>query len=75
MFYNICVTLGMSPLHTLCLSLLHTLVAPETPMSSGAGLIQIRAGDNDTRRPHTGYICMINGGPISWKSRRQANVS
>jgi len=33
MFYNICVTLGMS--------LLHTRVAPETPMNSGAGLMQI----------------------------------
>jgi len=33
------------------------------------------AGDTDTRRSHTGYILMINGGPISWKSRRQDNVS
>jgi len=23
------------------------------------------AGDNDTRRSHTGYILMVNGGPIS----------
>ena len=33
------------------------------------------AGDTDTRRSHTGYILMMNGGPISWKSRRQDNVS
>jgi len=26
------------------------------------------AGDIDTRRPHTGYILLMNGGPISWKS-------
>jgi len=29
----------------------------------------------DTRRSHTGYILMMNGGSISWKSRRQDNVS
>ena len=28
------------------------------------------AGDTDTRRSHTGYILMMNGGPISGKSRR-----
>jgi len=33
------------------------------------------AGDTDTSRSHTGYILMMNGGPISWKSRRQDNVS
>ena len=33
------------------------------------------AGDTDTRRSHTGYILMMNGGPIFWKSRRQDNVS
>jgi len=33
------------------------------------------AGDTDIRRSHTGYILMLNGGPISWKSRRQDNVS
>jgi len=33
------------------------------------------AGDTDTRRSHTGYILMMNGGSISWKSRRQDNVS
>jgi len=33
------------------------------------------AGDTDTRQSHTGYILMMNGGPISWKSRRQDNVS
>jgi len=33
------------------------------------------AGDTDTRQSHTGYILMMNGGPISWKSQRQDNVS
>ena len=33
------------------------------------------AGDTDTRQSHTGYILMMNGGPISWKSRHQDNVS
>jgi len=31
------------------------------------------AGDTDTRCSHTSYILMMNGGPISWKSRRQDN--
>ena len=29
------------------------------------------AGDTDTQRSHTGYIAMMNGGPISLKSQRQ----
>jgi len=35
------------------------------------------AGDTDTRRSHTarGYILMMNGAPIPWKSRRQDNAS
>ena len=33
------------------------------------------AGDTDTRQCHTGYILIMNGGPISWKSRRQDNVT
>ena len=33
------------------------------------------AGDNDTRRSHTGYVLMFNGGAVSWKSRRQDSVS
>jgi hypothetical protein len=33
------------------------------------------ATDLDTRRSHTGYIIMMNGGPISWKSVKQKSVS
>ncbi len=33
------------------------------------------AGDTDTRRSHVVYIIMMNGGPISWKSRRQDSVA
>jgi len=33
------------------------------------------AGDTVFRRSHTGYILMMNGGPIFWKSRRQDNIS
>ena len=33
------------------------------------------AGDLDTRRLHTGYVIMMNGGPISWKSVKQKSVS
>jgi len=32
------------------------------------------AGDADTRCSHTGYILMMNGGPISWKCCRQDQV-
>ena len=28
----------------------------------------------DTRRSHTGYVLMFNGGAVSWKSRRQDSV-
>jgi hypothetical protein len=33
------------------------------------------AADLDTRQSHTGYIIMMNGGPISWKSVNQKSVS
>jgi hypothetical protein len=33
------------------------------------------AADPDTRRSHTGYVIMINGGPISWKSEAEECVS
>ena len=33
------------------------------------------ARDIDTRQAHTGYILMMNGGPISWKSQRPDNMS
>jgi len=29
----------------------------------------------DTRRSHTGYVLMMNSGPISWESCRQDDVS
>jgi hypothetical protein len=33
------------------------------------------AGDTDTRRSHTGFVLMFNGGPIRWKSRRQDSAA
>ena len=33
------------------------------------------AGCKDTRKSHTGYVLMLNGAAISWKSKRQATVS
>ena len=33
------------------------------------------AGDTETRCSHTGYVLMLNGGAISWKSRRQDSVA
>jgi hypothetical protein len=33
------------------------------------------AGYTDTCRSHAAYIIMMNGGPISWKSRRQDSVA
>jgi len=33
------------------------------------------AGCQDTRRSHTGYVLMLNGAAISWRSKRQATVS
>jgi hypothetical protein len=33
------------------------------------------AADNDTRRSHTGYVMMMKGGPIGWKSAKQKSVS
>ena len=33
------------------------------------------AVDVETRRSHTGFVLMMNGGPISWKSRRQDSVA
>ena len=54
----------------------------EEDESSGRGRNQLWgwvdadfAADLDTRRSHTGYIIMLNGGPVSWKSCKQKSVS
>ena len=58
------------------MSLSHTLVALTTLMNELWGWVDADwAGDTDTRRSHTGYILVLNGGPISWKSRRPETVS
>jgi hypothetical protein len=33
------------------------------------------AADLDTRTSHTGYVLMLNGGAVSWKSTKQKSVS
>ena len=50
-----------------------TTICPQ--MCSSLVVVTVAGGDIVTRRSHTGYILMMNGGPISWKSHRQDNVS
>lgn len=33
------------------------------------------AGDKESRKSTSGYIFMLNGGPVSWCSKRQATVA
>jgi hypothetical protein len=33
------------------------------------------AADRDSRRSTTGFVCLLNGGPIAWKSQLQKSVS
>lgn len=33
------------------------------------------AGDKSSRRSTSGFIFMLNGGPVSWCSKRQATVA
>lgn len=32
------------------------------------------AGDKECRKSTSGYIFMLNGGPVSWRCKRQSNV-
>jgi hypothetical protein len=47
----------------------------ENSIGYWAGWTPDFAADLDTRRSHTGYVIMMNGGPISWKSVKQKSVS
>ena len=42
---------------------------------SGLGSEVVVGHDLDSRRSHTGYILMLSGGAVSWKSRQQDCVS
>jgi hypothetical protein len=33
------------------------------------------AGDKETRKSTSGYVFLINGGPVSWASKRQSSVA
>lgn len=33
------------------------------------------AGDVDTRHSTSGWICLLNGGPVSWSSRKQSVIA
>lgn len=33
------------------------------------------ASDGDGRRSHTGYVFMLNGGAVSWRSQKQQSVA
>lgn len=33
------------------------------------------AGDRDTRRSTSGFVYMLHGGPVSWRSKRQSTVA
>jgi len=53
----------------------YTIVAPETPMNSGARLTQIGLATS-IRAAHTlAKFLMMSDGPMSWKSRRPDNFS
>jgi len=55
---------------------LHSQNWVDVYMNCGVGFIDADwAGDTDTFQFHTGYILMMNGGPISWKICWQDNVS
>ena len=59
--------------HTIRLSCTNT--CKHSLILFGDGSISDWAADVDSRRSHTGYIIMRNGGAVSWKSRRQDCVS
>ena len=51
----------------------HCITQSQSPVRVGWRVDYV--GSQETRRSHTGYVLMLNGVAISWRSKRQATVS